>query len=76
MMNNKNRYKNLKVQYDKVFRHLRCGGFKTRERYDKAFKRFMVYLTDNYHLEKLSNIAPKHILSYVSYMQIKQNLRQ
>ena len=40
----KNIYKNLENQFNKVFRHLKVGSFKTRERYAKAFKRFMVYL--------------------------------
>lgn len=66
-----NLYKNLEVQFNKIFRHLKIGSFKTRERYAKAFKRFMVYLAYNYHLQNLSNIAPKHIFSYVEYLQSK-----
>ena len=66
-----NLYKNLEVQFNKIFRHLKTGSFKTRERYAKAFKRFMVYLAYTYHLQKLSNISPKHIFSYVEYMQGK-----
>ena len=62
-------YKNLEVQYNKIFRHLKSGSFKTRERYDKAFKRFMAFLADKYRLQKLANISPKHIFMYVNYMQ-------
>ena len=39
----KNIYKNLETQFNKVFRHLKIGSFKTRERYAKAFKRFFNY---------------------------------
>lgn len=64
-------YINLEVQYKKLFRHLKVGSFKTRERYGKAFKRFMHYLADEYNLQKLSNIAPKHIFAYAEYIQGK-----
>ena len=67
----KNIYKNLEIQYKKLFRHLKVGSFKTRERYGKAFKRFMVFLAEEYHLQKLANISDKHIYDYVSYMQDK-----
>lgn len=50
-----NLYKNLEVQFNKIFRHLKTGSFKTRERYAKAFKRFMVFLVCKYKLQKLSN---------------------
>ena len=64
-------YKNLEVQYNKIFHHLNIGSFKTRERYGKAFKRFMVFLADEYRMQKLANISPKHIFAYVEYMQNK-----
>ena len=64
-------YNNLEVQYKKLFRHLKVGSFKTRERYGKAFKRFMRFLAREYNLQKLANIAPKHIFAYVEYMQNK-----
>ena len=64
-------HKNLESQFEKLFRHIKVGSFKTRERYAKAFKRFMVFLAEKYHLQKLSNISEKHILSYLEYMQKK-----
>ena len=64
-------YKNLESQFEKLFRHIKVGSFKTRERYAKAFKRFMVFLAEKYHLQKLSNISEKHILSYLECMQRK-----
>ena len=72
-MENKKIYENLEVQSDKVFRHMRTCGYKTRERYKKAMKRFMVFLADKYRSEKLANIAPKHIFAYVDYIQKKGN---
>ena len=66
-----NTYKNLEVQFNKLFRHLKIGSFKTRERYAKAFRRFMVFLANRYNLQKLSNISKKHIFAYVEYMQRK-----
>ena len=70
-MKNINIYKNLEQQYNKLFRHLKVGSFKTRERYGKAFKRFMVFLADVYHMQKLANISSKHIFAYIDYMQYK-----
>ena len=64
-------HKNLESQFEKLFRHIKVGSFKTRERYAKAFKRFMVFLAEKYRLQKLSNISQKHILSYLEYMQKK-----
>ena len=66
-----NLYTNLEVQFNKIFRHLKTGSFKTRERYAKAFKRFMRFLVSVYGLQKLSNISKKHIFAYVEYMQDK-----
>lgn len=67
-MKNINIYKNIEKQYNKIFRHIKVGSYKTRERYGKAFKRFMVFLADEYRLQKNSNISPKHIFAYVDYM--------
>ncbi len=64
-----NIYKNLEVQFNKLFRHINVGSYKTRERYAKAFKRFMVFLAREYKLQKLSNVSQKHILAYLKYMQ-------
>ena len=66
-----NNYYNLEVQFNKLFRHINVGSYKTRERYAKAFKRFMVFVAKEYRLQKLSNISQKHILSYLKYMQSK-----
>ena len=70
-MSSENIYLNLLAQADKLFRHNRQGSYKTRERYYEAFKRFCYFLSEHYRLERLSNIAPKHIIAYVEYMQDK-----
>lgn len=62
-------YRTLISQLDKLARHNRQGSFRTKERYYKACKRFCAYLADEYHLQKLSNISGKHIVSYVLYLQ-------
>ena len=66
-----NLYNNLETQFNKVFKHLRAGSYKTRERYAKAFKRFMTFLASEYRLQKLANISEKHVLSYLNHMQRK-----
>ena len=70
-MINKGIHNNLLVQYEKLFKHLKIGSFKTRERYGKAFKRFMEFVAIQYHLQKLCNISDKHLYAYVKYMQNK-----
>ena len=64
-------YRNLLIQLDKVVKHTRQGSYKTRERYHSAWKRFCAFLADNYRLEKIANVAPKHIVAYTKYMQEK-----
>lgn len=64
-------YKNLLVQFDKIFKHNRQGSFKTKERYGDAFKRFLRFLADEYRLVKLANISAKHIYAYTEYMTLK-----
>ena len=68
---NSNIYGNLIAQFDRIFRHNRQGSFKTRERYGKAMKRFCRFLAENYRLEKLANIAQKHVFAYVDFMKGK-----
>ena len=64
-------HQNLLVQVDKLFRHNRQGSYKTRERYRESMMRFCTFLAREYRLERLANIAPKHIEAYVSHMQTK-----
>ena len=62
-------YSNLIAQLNKLHKHNRQGSIKTKLRYYEAMKRFCLFLANVYHLEKLSNIAPKHIHDYLDYMQ-------
>jgi len=59
----------LIAQLDKLKRHNRQGSYKTRERYYEAMKRFCRFLADRYQLQKISNIAPKHLHTYIEYLQ-------
>ena len=56
-------YETLVSQLDRIFRHNRQGSFHTKRRYYEAMKRFCAYLADVYHLQKLSNISGKHLVS-------------
>lgn len=62
-------YRTLVSQLDKLARHNRQGSFQTKARYYEAFKRFCAFLADEFHLQKLSNISGKHLVSYVLYLQ-------
>lgn len=64
-----NHYLNLMFQVDKLHRHNRQGSYKTRARYYEAMQRFCRFLAEAYRLERLANIAPKHIYAYVAYLQ-------
>ena len=65
----KNHCLNLITQVDKLRRHSRQGSFQTRARYYEAMQRFCRFLAERYRLERLANIAPKHIYAYVAYLQ-------
>ena len=64
-------YRTLIAQLNKLARHNRQGSFRTKERYYEACKRFCAFLADKFHLQKLSNISGKHLVSYVLYLQEK-----
>lgn len=62
-------FDNLVTQLDKLARHNRQGSFRTRQRYYEAMLRFCRFLAGRYRLERLANIAPKHIFAYVEFLQ-------
>lgn len=64
-----NHYLNLMAQVDKLHRHNRQGSYKTRARYYEAMQRFCRFLAEVFRLERLANIASKHIYAYVTYLQ-------
>lgn len=64
-----NIYDNLCVQIEKVFRHCNQSAYKTRERYEDGVKNFAKYIADAFKKQNLNNIKPKHLHSYVEFMQ-------
>lgn len=62
-------FENLVTQLDKLARHNRQGSFRTRQRYYEAMLRFCRFLAGRYKLERLANIAPKHVFVYVEFLQ-------
>jgi len=70
-MANKKIHINLLAQFEKIFNHNRQGSYRTKYRYAEAFKRFLAYLADEFRLERIANISPKHVYSYVHLLQEK-----
>ena len=62
-------YLNLIAQLNRLYRHNRTGSYRTRTRSYEAMQRFCRFLAKRYHLERLANVAPKHIAAYVAYLQ-------
>lgn len=62
-------YQNLLAQVERVFRHSRQGSIQTRRRYKEAVCRFCYFLAEVYRLERLANIAPKHIFAYAEFLK-------
>ena len=70
-MKNQGLYNSLEAQLNKLARHNRQGSYRTKERYYMAMKRFCHFLAEEFHLQKLSNISSKHLVTYVLWMQEK-----
>lgn len=68
-MRNEHVYQNLVVQLNKLYRHTRQGSYQTRARYYEAMKRFCGFLAEEYHLERLANLAPKHLEAYAAKLR-------
>jgi len=66
-----NHYTNLLAQLEKLVRHNRQGAFKTKERYDEAYRRFLRFVAIVYRLEKIANLSGKHLSAYVKHMKSK-----
>lgn len=62
-------YENLMAQVERLHRHNRQGSFRTRQRYFEAMQRLCRFLAEVYRLERLANLAPKHIFAYVEKLQ-------
>jgi site-specific recombinase XerD len=59
----------LTQQLEKLRKHNRQGSIKTKERYFQAMQRFCKYLANEWRLQKLANIAPKHIETYSTHLK-------
>ncbi|MCL2698406.1 MAG: tyrosine-type recombinase/integrase [Oscillospiraceae bacterium] len=59
----------LTQQLEKLRKHNRQGSIKTKERYFQAMQRFCKYLAETWRLQKLANIAPKHLEAYAEHMK-------
>ena len=62
-------FENLLSQLERLRRHNRQGSFRTRARYYEAMKRFCRFAAEQYRLERLANLAPKHIYAYVDFLK-------
>ena len=69
MINNSGIYFTLIQQLEKLRKHNRQGSIKTKERYYQAMQRFCRYLSETWRLQKLANIAPKHIEAYAEHLK-------
>ena len=69
MINNSGIYATLLSQLEKLRKHNRQGSIKTKERYYQAMQRFCRFLADEWRLQKLSNIAPKHFEAYAEHLK-------
>ena len=64
-----NYYVNLLAQAEKLHRHNRQGSYKTKERYFEAYKRFLRFVGEEFHLQKLCNISGKQFAAYIDHVQ-------
>jgi integrase len=62
-------YQTLISQLEKLRKHNRQGSIKTKERYFQAMQRFCKYLANEWRLQKLANIAPKHFEAYAEHLK-------
>jgi site-specific recombinase XerD len=69
MINNSGIYQTLISQLEKLRKHNRQGSIKTKERYFQAMQRFCKYLAEEWRLQKLANIAPKHFEAYAEHLK-------
>ena len=64
-------YKNLERQAQKIFRNDRSGSIDTRKPYFAAEKRFCRFLAENYSLQNLKNVEPRHFYAFAEDMKAK-----
>ena len=66
-------YKNLERQAHRVFHHDRSGSIDTRKPYYAAEKRFCRFLAENYSLQNLKNVEPRHFYAFAEEMKFFLN---
>jgi integrase/recombinase XerD len=60
---------NLGRQVEKVFKHSRQGSYATRKRYYATVRKFVVFIGQNYRLQKIQNISDKHLEAYIRHLK-------
>jgi len=55
-------YKNLENQVDGIMKNCNESSIRTRYRYFEAIKRCCAYLSEEYKLQKFSNLSSKHLI--------------
>ena len=60
---------NLLVQLRTILEHARQGSYETRRRYARAGIRFVKWLADEFHVQRLANLHSKHLKSYADHLK-------
>lgn len=64
-------YRNLMQQIGKISSHVNQGSIETRFRYGEAVDRFCQFISDEFRVQKFTNVKEKHVVEYVKHMQGK-----
>lgn len=56
-------------QVQKIFRNANRGSFKTRYRYWDSGNKFARFIAEEFRVQNLRNMAPKHIVAFIQYRQ-------
>ena len=62
-----NSLKNLIAQKDALKSNV--GSYGTRIRYDAGYTRFLGFVDENFHIQKIANIKDKHVYAYVENLK-------
>lgn len=60
---------NLGRQFQRIMRGATQGSIETRRRYIEACERFLKFVGPHFKLQKISNLADKHLEEYVRYLK-------
>ncbi|MGC7845711.1 tyrosine-type recombinase/integrase [Desulforudis sp. 1088] len=64
-------YKTLTDQLDRLHKHSRQNSIGTKHRYYSGMRRFLRFVADEFKLQKIANIADKHLIAYVNHLKMK-----